>query len=110
MVRLRKVLAVGLLFSCAAGALAHDPDKPNRHADRYEHYEGTKTCLECHEAEAHTFFDSQHYQWRGGTPDLVNTQEAEKLGKLSMVNDFCTNPGGAQWIGRVSCRSWQAAR
>lgn len=93
-------LLLGLLFG-GAGVLAHDADKPNRHADRYEHYRGTETCLECHEAEALTFFDSQHYQWRGGTPDLVNTQEMETLGKLSMVNDFCTNPGGSQWIGRV---------
>jgi len=97
---LRKTLLCGLLLSCAS-VFAHDSDKPNRHTDRYEHYEGTKTCLECHEEEALTFFDSQHYQWRGGTPDLVNTQEAEHLGKLSMVNDFCTNPGGSQWIGRV---------
>lgn len=90
-----------VLAGCAAGAFAHDPEKPNRHAERFEHYEGTKTCLECHEAEALTFFDSQHYKWRGGTPDLVNTEEMEKLGKLSMVNDFCTNPGGSQWIGQV---------
>ena len=89
------------LAGCAVGAFAHDPEKPNRHADRFEHYEGTKTCLECHEAEALTFFHSQHYKWRGGTPDLVNTEEMEKLGKLSMVNDFCTNPGGSQWIGKV---------
>ena len=64
----RKVLAIGLLF-CSAGALAHDPEKPNRHADRWQHYEGTQTCLECHEEEAMTFFHSRHYQWRGGAPD-----------------------------------------
>lgn len=96
----RAVLLSCLLAFCG-GVAAHDPEKTNRHVDRYEHYEGTATCLECHEEEARTFFDSQHYQWRGGTPDLVNTEEAEKLGKLSMVNDFCTNPGGEQWIGRV---------
>jgi hypothetical protein len=90
-----------MALACAASATAHDPDKPNRHADRFDHYEGTRTCLECHEKEALTFFDSQHYQWRGGTPDLVNTQEQERLGKLTMVNDFCTNPGGSQWIGKV---------
>lgn len=96
----RKALAIGLAMGCV-GAFAHDPEKPNRHADRYEHYEGTKTCLECHEEEALTFFHSQHYQWRGGTPELVNTAEDVKLGKLSMVNDFCTNPGGSQWVGKV---------
>ncbi len=80
---------------------AHDDDKPNRHEDRFEHYEGTKTCLECHEEEAKTFFESQHYQWRGRTPDVVNTEEEQKLGKLTMINDFCTNPQGHQWIGKV---------
>ena len=97
---LRKALVLTLLLGCASG-FAHDPEKPNRHQDRFEHYEGTKTCLECHEEEALSFFDSQHYQWRGGTPDVVNTGDAETLGKLTMVNDFCTNPGGSQWIGRV---------
>jgi len=96
----RKALAFSLLVGCV-GVFAHDPEKPNRHLDRFEHYEGTKTCLECHEEEAKTFFDSQHYQWRGGTPELVNTDETVQLGKLSMVNDFCTNPGGSQWVGKV---------
>lgn len=90
-----------ILALCSGASYAHDPEKPNRHEDRYEHYEGTKTCLECHEEEALTFFHSQHYQWRGGTPELVNTDEQQQLGKLNMVNDFCTNPGGAQWIGKV---------
>jgi hypothetical protein len=100
MILWRMVLVLGLAFGWA-GVSAHDPEKPNRHLDRFEHYEGTKTCLECHEAEALTFFNSQHYRWRGRTPDLVNTEEMETLGKLSMVNDFCTNPGGTQWIGKV---------
>jgi Cytochrome c bacterial len=100
--RLQVVLTlVALVWVGPIGVQAHDPEEPNRHQDRYEHYEGTKTCLECHEEEALTFFHSQHYQWRGGTPDLVNTEEAETLGKLTMVNDFCTNPGGSQWIGKV---------
>ncbi|MEP5763768.1 MAG: hypothetical protein ABJ308_04210 [Halieaceae bacterium] len=90
-----------ILLALAWGAGAHDPTAPNRHSDRYEHYEGTQTCLECHEQEALTFFDSQHYQWRGGTPNLVNTGETEMLGKLGMINDFCTSPGGDQWIGKV---------
>ena len=93
------VLAAGLLLGCA-GALAHDPDKPNRHVDRYEHYEGTQTCLECHEAEALTFFDSRHYQWRGGAPKVVSGDSLETLGKLTTINDFCTTPG-YQWIGEV---------
>ena len=60
-----RILAVALgLVLTGANAIAHDPEKPNRHADRYEHYEGTSTCLECHEDEAMTFFHS-HLFWLG---------------------------------------------
>ena len=38
----------------------------------YEHYEGTSTCLECHEEEATSFFHSQHYQWQGQSPHITN--------------------------------------
>ena len=60
-------------------------------SDFVKNYEGTQTCLKCHEEEAENFFHTQHYQWRGATPDLVNSG-GQELGKLSMVNDFCTNP------------------
>ncbi len=97
----RRVLVLGLLL-CSAGALAHDPEKPNRHADRWEHYQGTRTCLKCHRDEALTFFDSRHYQWRGGAPDPDEARAAVdvELGKLTTINDFCTTPG-YQWIGEV---------
>ena len=68
------------------------------HQDGYfEHYEGTATCLECHEEEAKTFFHSQHYQWQGDAPNIVNS-DGDKLGKMNTMNDFCTNPL-ASWIG-----------
>lgn len=94
-------VAVGLLVGGVA-LRADDCDKPNRHLDRFEHYEGTKTCLECHEHEARTFFDSRHYQWRGGAPDpdKLRADRDESLGKLTTINDFCTTPG-YQWIGEV---------
>jgi hypothetical protein len=66
----------------------------------FEHYEGTTTCLQCHEAEATSFFHSQHYQWQGETPQLVNA-EGRRLGKLNTMNDFCTNPL-ASWIGNAT--------
>ncbi len=67
--------------------------------DYYDHYEGTKTCLECHEEEAQNFFHSQHYQWQGETPDIVNSK-GRRLGKLNTMNDFCTNPMPS-WIGNA---------
>ncbi len=69
------------------------------HKNKFEHYEGTKTCLKCHKKAAKAFFHSQHYQWKGETPHLVNS-EGEKHGKFTMINDFCTNPL-PNWIGKI---------
>lgn len=69
------------------------------HQEYFEHYEGTATCLECHEEEATTFFHSQHYQWQGEAPEIVNA-DGEKLGKWNTMNDFCTNPLPS-WIGNA---------
>jgi len=84
---------VALFFLLATSALAAEYS----HKQYFEHYEGTKTCLACHKKEAMAFFYSQHYQWRGQTPQLVNSA-GKKLGKLNTINDFCTNPR-ASWIG-----------
>jgi len=67
------------------------------HQEYFEHYEGTSTCLTCHEEEAETFFHSQHYQWTGATPAIVNS-EGQEFGKKNTINDFCTNPMPS-WIG-----------
>ena len=67
------------------------------HQEYFEHYEGTSTCLGCHQDEAETFFHSQHYQWTGETPAIVNA-DGKLLGKKNTINDFCTNPIPA-WIG-----------
>ena len=92
----RGYITVTVLLLCSQPLLA---GKTYSHQDYFEHYEGTKTCLTCHQDEAETFFSSQHYQWRGATPDLVNSH-GTKLGKMNMVNDFCTNPKPS-WIGEV---------
>ena len=68
-----------------------------QHQEYFEHYEGTATCLECHQEEAESFFHSQHYQWEGEAPGIVNAN-GRKLGKKNTMNDFCTNPE-ASWIG-----------
>ena len=84
------VASVGLLTGAAHA-------KEYSHQKYFEHYEGTKTCLKCHEKEATTFFHSQHYQWLGEAPQIVNSR-GEKLGKINTINDFCTNPR-YNWIG-----------
>ena len=69
------------------------------HQEYFEHYEGTKTCLECHEDEATSFFHSKHYQWKGPAPNAV-ASHGQELGKINMINDFCTNPQ-PNWIGKI---------
>jgi hypothetical protein len=90
----KSVLAACLAM--ALGCFATEQPKSS-HATYFEHYEGTKTCLQCHQKEAETFLTSQHYQWKGNAPNIVNAH-GRKLGKMNTVNDFCTNPK-ANWIG-----------
>ncbi len=88
---------IAILLIGLAGARAYATEYA--HAQYFEHYEGTKTCLACHQKEAENFFHSQHYQWRGQAPQIVNAH-GKKLGKINTINDFCTNPQ-ANWIGLV---------
>lgn len=87
-------LALSIVFTTS-----YAQDQKYTHADYFERYEGTQTCLKCHEKEAEDFFHSQHYQWKGEAPKIVNSNR-QKLGKMNTFNDFCTSPRG-NWIGYV---------
>lgn len=87
--------AAAALLLAGSPALAAGKD----HQSRFEHYAGTATCLQCHQAEAESFFHSQHYQWLGSAEGLAN-DPGRPLGKMNMINDFCTNPV-TSWIGEV---------
>ncbi|GAB4372804.1 MAG: tetrathionate reductase family octaheme c-type cytochrome [Acidobacteriota bacterium] len=91
------LLVATALAASAAGALAASGS--TSHEGLWEHYEGTKTCLKCHRDAAESFFHSVHYQWKGPTPDVPDA-EGGKLGKINVINDFCTNPR-INWIGEV---------
>ena len=69
----------------------------NPHQNFVKGYEGTKTCLSCHEGQAKHVFGSIHYKWKAPAPNLVNSNN-QKIGKINATNDFCTNPS-FQWIG-----------
>lgn len=96
-------LAVVLLVTAIGAALvaAPRPTEPPAatHSGKFEHYEGTSTCLTCHREQAQSFFHSQHYQWKGATPKLANAR-GQRLGKINTINDFCTGPA-INWIGVV---------
>jgi cytochrome c len=69
----------------------------NPHQNFVSAYEGTKTCLACHEDQAKHVFGSIHYQWKAPAPNLANAG-GQMIGKINSTNDFCTNPS-FQWIG-----------
>jgi hypothetical protein len=97
-----KNLATTLVLLVIATTLAEDSSARGRfypHQEYFDTYEGTATCLECHQEEATSFFHSQHYQWEGDAPDIINA-DGQKLGKMNTMNDFCTNPK-ASWIGNA---------
>ncbi len=71
----------------------------NTHREHVTKYEGTKTCLACHEKEARAVHASIHYQWKAKASTLVNAGD-KAIGKINMLNDFCTNPA-ISWIARV---------
>lgn len=81
-------------FASGEGALVE-----NEHRNHVQRYEGTKTCLACHEKEGRAAHRSIHYQWKAETPNLLNAGGAQ-LGKINVLNDFCTNPS-ISWIARV---------
>ncbi len=95
---MRRAVAVVVALLAAGPLWAGGRAEPS-HADMFEHYEGTSTCLECHQEEAEDFFRSQHYQWRGDA-SAIEGSKGRKLGKLNTMNDFCTNPL-PNWIGIV---------
>ncbi|MCP4572047.1 MAG: hypothetical protein GY838_06805 [bacterium] len=93
------LLVALVVISLAAGPVSA-AKKTYSHQEYFEHYEGTATCLECHEQEATDFFHSQHYQWRGEAPNVINA-DGRMLGKFNTMNDFCTNPLPS-WIGNAA--------
>lgn len=77
----------------------------NPHHRYVRQYEGTRTCLQCHEAQARQVFSSVHYQWRAPAPDILNARDRQ-IGKINISNDFCTSPV-VSWIGILQNTSGQ---
>jgi len=99
--KIAAVMTMSLVIVALAAGISPAAKRTYSHQDDYfENYEGTATCLECHEDAAESFFHSQHYQWQGQSPNIVNA-DGEMLGKMNTMNDFCTNPA-ASWIGNAT--------
>jgi octaheme c-type cytochrome (tetrathionate reductase family) len=61
----------------------------------------TTVCLECHAQQAADFMGTQHWTWRGPTPQLFDVdgtfqpstspQNPGTIGKANLVNNFCVS-------------------
>jgi octaheme c-type cytochrome (tetrathionate reductase family) len=51
-------------------------------------YEGTKTCLMCHEKEGPEMLNSAHFKWEGKVDRIVGL-EGKVHGKNDLLNNFC---------------------
>ncbi len=76
------------------------PPATGSHAGRFAVYEGTKTCLNCHMAEAVAFHQSVHYQWKGDASESTGLNPGP-AGKLGGINDFCIYPD-INWLGKLT--------
>ncbi len=61
-------------------------------------YNGSATCIQCHEDEVYEFFHSYHYQMASRINDIAGAGEVVFGGKYA-YNDFC---GAIFWRGEVS--------
>jgi hypothetical protein len=76
------------------------PDVTGSHAGRFSAFEGTKTCLTCHQNQAIAFHGSVHYQWSGDASDSVGLS-TPNAGKMGGINDFCIYPD-INWLGKLT--------
>ena len=76
------------------------PTLSGSHATRISTYEGTVTCLRCHENEARAFHQSVHYQWSGDASEASGLS-TPTAGKMGGINDFCIYPD-INWLGKLT--------
>jgi hypothetical protein len=59
-------------------------------------YEGTESCLMCHEEEARQALNMGHFKWQGTVENIAGL-EGQNFGKRDLLNNFCiavpTNEG-----------------
>lgn len=83
-----------------AVTIRNTPAVTGSHAGRFTVYEGTKTCLTCHQREAIEFHGSVHYQWSGDASDSTGLS-TPMAGKMGGINDFCIYPD-INWLGQLT--------
>jgi len=51
-------------------------------------YEGTQSCLMCHESEGTEMLNTGHFKWAGKVENIVGL-EGQEHGKGDLINNFC---------------------
>ena len=51
-------------------------------------YEGTESCLLCHQETAEAMLGMGHFKWQGKVENIVG-MEGRELGKNQLLNNFC---------------------
>lgn len=51
-------------------------------------YEGTATCLMCHESEGNEMLQTGHFKWAGKVANIAGLEGLE-VGKKDLINNFC---------------------
>ncbi len=51
-------------------------------------YEGTQSCLMCHESEGQDMLKTAHFKWSGTVENIVGL-EGQQHGKSDLINNFC---------------------
>ena len=51
-------------------------------------YEGTQSCMTCHEEDAMHMLDTGHFKWQGEVENIVGLEGAVH-GKNDLLNNFC---------------------
>lgn len=90
----------GVTRSASRTAVIKDILLVGSHVGRFTVFEGTRTCLQCHENEARAFHGSVHYQWKGDASEAEGLNDPQ-AGKLGGINDFCIYPD-INWLGKLT--------
>jgi octaheme c-type cytochrome (tetrathionate reductase family) len=51
-------------------------------------YEGTQTCLMCHESEGAEMLETGHFKWAGKATNIDGLENGQH-GKVDLINNFC---------------------
>ncbi|MHC4960465.1 MAG: tetrathionate reductase family octaheme c-type cytochrome [Planctomycetota bacterium] len=64
----------------------------------------TRTCLKCHDEEAHDFMQTSHWSWVGDEVKVPGHSEPMRIGKKNLINNFCIGIQ-SNWPRCTSCHA-----